>query len=89
MLQNLGALSFKFFGAIISYILSIYISKYFGNEMLGYFSFFLSYSVIFILVMKFGTDIFCMKWVSYFTAHGEGGKARYFYMKLLKYRDAW
>ena len=85
MLQHIGTLSVKFFGAIISYILSIYISKYFGNEALGYFSFFLSYSLIFTLFMKFGTDIFCMKWVSHFTAQGEEGKARYLYLKLLRY----
>jgi O-antigen/teichoic acid export membrane protein len=85
MLQNIGALSVKFFGAIISYVLTIYISRYFGNEVLGYFSFFLSYSLVFTLFMKFGTDIFCMKWVSYFTASGEEGKAIYIYFKLLRY----
>lgn len=35
--------------------------------------------------MKFGTEIFLMKWVSRFTAEGEEGKARYLYTKIIRY----
>lgn len=85
MLQNISSLFVKFFGAIISYGLTIYISKYFGNEALGYFSFFLSYSLIYTLIMKLGTEMFLMKWVSRFTAEGHEGKARYLYTKIIRY----
>jgi O-antigen/teichoic acid export membrane protein len=85
MLQNISSLVVKFFGAFISYGLTIYISKNFGNEVLGYFSFFLSYSLLFTLLMKFGTDIFIMKWTSRFLAIGEKGKAKYLYTRLLRY----
>lgn len=85
MLQNVSSLVVKFFGAIISYCLTIYISKKFGNEVLGYFSFFLSYSLIFTLLMKFGTDIFIMKWTSRYLGMGEKGKAKYLYTRLLRY----
>jgi len=85
MVQHVSSLAVKFFGAVITYLLTIYISRSAGNETLGYFHFFLSYSLIFTLIMKFGTDLFLMKWVSQFTADGEPGKARFLYIRLLTY----
>ena len=85
MRQSIISLFVKFFGALVSYALTGYISFFLGNEKLGYFSFFLSYSLIFTLIMKFGTDIFMMKWVSRYTAMGEDGKAKYLYLKLISY----
>lgn len=85
MFQQISSLAVKLFGAVITYLLTIYISRFAGNEMVGYFHFFLSYSLIFTLIMKFGTDIFLMKWVSQFTAAGEPGKARFLYVRLFLY----
>jgi O-antigen/teichoic acid export membrane protein len=85
MFQHIGSLAVKMFGAAITYLLTIYISRYAGNETVGYFHFFLSYSLIFTLIMKFGTDLFLMKWVSQFTADGEPGKARFLYSRLFVY----
>jgi O-antigen/teichoic acid export membrane protein len=85
MFQHISSLAVKLFGAAITYLLTIYISRYVGNEMVGYFHFFLSYSLIFTLIMKFGTDLFLMKWVSQFTADGEPGKARFLYIRLFVY----
>lgn len=85
MFQHIGSLAVKLFGAVITYLLTIYISRYLGNESVGYFHFFLSYSLIYTLVMKFGTDLFLMKWVSQFTAEGEPGKARFLYIRLFLY----
>ncbi|MBU6157678.1 MAG: polysaccharide biosynthesis C-terminal domain-containing protein [Bacteroidetes bacterium] len=85
MFQNIGSLIVKFSGALISYLLTIYLSRYFGNEWLGYFSFLLSYSLIFILVMKWGTDVFLMKNTSQYIAEGAFGKAKFLYYRLLGY----
>jgi O-antigen/teichoic acid export membrane protein len=85
MRQNIFSLTVKLFGALVSYALTGYISVFLGNERLGYFSFFLSYSLIFTLIMKSGTDIFLMKWVSKFQAAGEEGKAKYMYVRLIRY----
>jgi O-antigen/teichoic acid export membrane protein len=85
MFQHVSSLAVKMFGAVITYLLTVYISRYSGNETVGYFHFFLSYSLLFTLVMKFGTDLFLMKWVSRFTADGETGKARFLYIRLCKY----
>jgi O-antigen/teichoic acid export membrane protein len=85
MLKNIASLAIKFFGASVSYLLTLYLSKVFGNEKLGYFSFLLSYSLIFLLVLKLGTDIYLMKWTSKFYSSGEPGKAKFLYIKLLSY----
>ena len=85
MFQNLGALFVKFTGAFITYLLMIYLSRYFGNAWLGHFSFLLSYSPVFILVMKAGTDIYLMKHASRYEANGSNGMARFLYFRLLKY----
>jgi O-antigen/teichoic acid export membrane protein len=85
MLQHISSLFVKFTGALVSYALTVYISGVYGNEKLGYFSFFLSYALIFTLFMKFGTDIFLMKWVSIYSANKEEGKAKFMYLKLLQY----
>ncbi|MFO0415194.1 MAG: polysaccharide biosynthesis C-terminal domain-containing protein [Bacteroidota bacterium] len=85
MLKNIASLAIKFFGASVSYFLTLYLSKVFGNEKLGYFSFLLSFSLIFLLVLKLGTDIYMMKWTSKFYSTGEPGKAKYLYFKLLSY----
>lgn len=85
MLKNIASLAIKFFGASVSYLLTIYLSRVFGNEKLGYFSFLLSYTLIFLLLLKLGTDIYLMKWTSKFYASGEPGKAKFLYLKLLSY----
>ena len=85
MLKNIASLGIKFFGALISYLLTIYISKKIGNETMGYFSFLMSYALLFLLILKLGTDIYIMKWTSRFYAHQEAGKAKFLYYKLLKY----
>jgi O-antigen/teichoic acid export membrane protein len=69
----------------VSYLLTVYISRTFGNETLGYFSFLLSYSLIFLLFLKSGTDIYLMKWTSRYVATDEKGKAVSLYYKLLTY----
>jgi len=85
MLSHIASLLVKFFGALVSYLLTLYLSKTFGNEKLGYFSFFLSYSLIYLLVLKFGTDLFLMRATSKFHAEEKKGKAKFLYKKLLAY----
>jgi O-antigen/teichoic acid export membrane protein len=85
MLKNIASLAIKFFGASVSYLLTLYLSRVFGNEKLGYFSFLLSYSLFFLLVLKLGTDIYLMKWTSKFYSSGEPGKAKFLYYKLFSY----
>jgi len=85
MLKNLTSLALKFFGALVSYLLTLYISRVFGNEKLGYFSFLLSLALIFLLILKLGTDTYTMKWTSKFYASGEYGKAKFLYFKILRY----
>lgn len=85
MVRNIASLSIKFFGAFVSYLLTIYLSREYGNEKLGYFSFLLSYILIFLLLLKLGTDIYLMKWTSRYYASGESGKAKCLYLKLLSY----
>jgi O-antigen/teichoic acid export membrane protein len=88
MFKNIASLSVKFFGAMISYLLTIYLSKKWGNEKVGYFSFLMSYALLYLLVLKLGTDIYLMKWTSRFHTTQENGKGKYLYLKLLKYHLA-